>query len=196
MRDGTGRQFPQMSAQDMIAAVVRLLDVQPGARVLEVGTGSGYSTALPACLVGSGGRDRATRVEHDQRVLAPRPFFACRQHCLTQRWMASSLRSAARRACPSEQRPACAVRRSAVAAAWSLSRALPADHAQAFPAEARDRMSGTGSLTQARVVEHRCVRQLFRPVAPNNLSIPPRVTGLFGRQSRTFERWTSDFKAK
>jgi protein-L-isoaspartate(D-aspartate) O-methyltransferase len=56
MRDEIGRQLPQTSAQDMIAAVVRLLDVQPGARVLELGTGSGYSTALLACLVGSDGR--------------------------------------------------------------------------------------------------------------------------------------------
>lgn len=55
-RDASGRQLPQTSAQDMIAALLRLLDVQPGERVLEVGTGSGYSTALLACLVGSGGR--------------------------------------------------------------------------------------------------------------------------------------------
>jgi protein-L-isoaspartate O-methyltransferase len=41
MRDESGRQLPQTSAQAMIAAVVRLLDVRPGARVFEVGTGSG-----------------------------------------------------------------------------------------------------------------------------------------------------------
>lgn len=36
--------------------MLRLLDVQPDHRVLEVGTGSGYSTALLAHLVGAGGQ--------------------------------------------------------------------------------------------------------------------------------------------
>jgi protein-L-isoaspartate(D-aspartate) O-methyltransferase len=36
--------------------MLRLLDVQPGHRVLEVGTGSGYSTALLAHLVGPAGQ--------------------------------------------------------------------------------------------------------------------------------------------
>lgn len=36
--------------------------------------------------------------EHDQCVLAPGRFFNCGQRFLTQRWMASSLRSIARRA--------------------------------------------------------------------------------------------------
>jgi protein-L-isoaspartate(D-aspartate) O-methyltransferase len=50
-----GQPIPQSSSPKIIAAALRLLQVQPGARVLEVGTGSGYSTALLAHLVGSDG---------------------------------------------------------------------------------------------------------------------------------------------
>ncbi len=38
-----------------IAAMLRLLDVRPGQRVLDVGAGSGWTTALLAHLVGSNG---------------------------------------------------------------------------------------------------------------------------------------------
>lgn len=38
-----------------VAAMMRLLDVRPGQRVLDVGAGSGWSTALLAHLVGPGG---------------------------------------------------------------------------------------------------------------------------------------------
>ncbi|HAJ63570.1 MAG TPA: hypothetical protein DCP31_33655, partial [Cyanobacteria bacterium UBA8543] len=48
-----GQPIPQSSSPTVIAAALRLLEVPPGARVLEVGTGSGYSTALLAHLVGS-----------------------------------------------------------------------------------------------------------------------------------------------
>jgi protein-L-isoaspartate(D-aspartate) O-methyltransferase len=50
-----GQPIPQSSSPTVIAAALRLLQVSPGARVLEVGTGSGYSTALLAHLVGSDG---------------------------------------------------------------------------------------------------------------------------------------------
>lgn len=51
-----GRQLPQTSKPELIATMLRLLDVQPGHHVLEIGTGSGYSTALLAHLVGSHGQ--------------------------------------------------------------------------------------------------------------------------------------------
>lgn len=38
-----------------VAAMLRLLDVRPGQRVLDVGAGSGWTTALLAALVGPGG---------------------------------------------------------------------------------------------------------------------------------------------
>ena len=39
-----------------VASMLRLLDVRPGHRVLDVGAGSGWTTALLAHLVGPGGR--------------------------------------------------------------------------------------------------------------------------------------------
>jgi protein-L-isoaspartate(D-aspartate) O-methyltransferase len=53
--DATGNQIPQTSSTQMISRMLQLLDVQPGDRVLEIGTGSGYSTALLAELTGSDG---------------------------------------------------------------------------------------------------------------------------------------------
>jgi protein-L-isoaspartate(D-aspartate) O-methyltransferase len=41
-----------------VAAMLRLLDVRPGHRVLDVGAGSGWTTALLAWLVGPGGSVR------------------------------------------------------------------------------------------------------------------------------------------
>lgn len=39
-----------------VEAMLRLLDVRPGQRVLDVGAGSGWTTALLSALVGPGGR--------------------------------------------------------------------------------------------------------------------------------------------
>jgi protein-L-isoaspartate(D-aspartate) O-methyltransferase len=50
-----GNQLHQTSAPKMIARMLRALEVKRGSRVLEIGTGSGYSTALLAELVGSCG---------------------------------------------------------------------------------------------------------------------------------------------
>ncbi|RUR72959.1 protein-L-isoaspartate O-methyltransferase [Chlorogloeopsis fritschii PCC 9212] len=55
VRQADGIPIPQSSSPKIIAAMLRLLDVQPGMRVLEVGTGSGYSTAMLAYLVGKTG---------------------------------------------------------------------------------------------------------------------------------------------
>src|SRR3954449_3293902 len=46
-----------------VEAMLRLLDVQPGQRVLDVGAGSGWSTALLAHLTGPGGRVLGVELE-------------------------------------------------------------------------------------------------------------------------------------
>ncbi len=46
-----------------VAAMLRLLDVRPGLRVLDVGAGSGWTTALLAHLVGPQGEVRGVELE-------------------------------------------------------------------------------------------------------------------------------------
>ncbi|HEX6149021.1 protein-L-isoaspartate O-methyltransferase family protein [Nocardioides sp.] len=46
-----------------VEAMLRLLDVRPGQRVLDVGSGSGWTTALLAHLVGSGGQVLGVELE-------------------------------------------------------------------------------------------------------------------------------------
>ena len=48
-----------------VADMLRLLAVQPGQRVLDVGAGSGWSTALLAHLVGPRGEVLGVELEHD-----------------------------------------------------------------------------------------------------------------------------------
>lgn len=55
VRRPDGNLVTQSSSQQIIADLIDRLDVQPGMTVLEIGTGSGYSTALLATLVGSEG---------------------------------------------------------------------------------------------------------------------------------------------
>lgn len=50
-----GHLVPQSSSEDTIRRMVGLLDLHPGMRVLEVGTGSGYSSALLAHIVSAQG---------------------------------------------------------------------------------------------------------------------------------------------
>ncbi|MGH8886738.1 MAG: protein-L-isoaspartate O-methyltransferase family protein [Egibacteraceae bacterium] len=51
-----GRIVTQTTTARVIADMLRWLDVPPGARVLEIGTGSGFSAALLAQIVGVGGQ--------------------------------------------------------------------------------------------------------------------------------------------
>lgn len=58
-----------------VAVMLQLLDVRPGHRVLDVGTGSGWTTALLAHLVGSAGRvfgveRHSSLIEPARRALA------------------------------------------------------------------------------------------------------------------------------
>ena len=50
--DPAGPVTSTISAMGLVASMLELLDVAPGDRVLEIGTGSGYNTALLAELVG------------------------------------------------------------------------------------------------------------------------------------------------
>jgi protein-L-isoaspartate(D-aspartate) O-methyltransferase len=60
-----GSLIPQITADHGIQAGLELLDVQEGHRVLEIGTGSGYSTALLAHLVGQNGSVVSLDIEPD-----------------------------------------------------------------------------------------------------------------------------------
>jgi protein-L-isoaspartate(D-aspartate) O-methyltransferase len=60
-----GSQLPQTSRPDVVHRMLDLLDPAPGMRVLEIGTGSGYSTALLSRLVGPAGHVRSVDVDPD-----------------------------------------------------------------------------------------------------------------------------------
>ncbi|MDQ3822516.1 MAG: protein-L-isoaspartate O-methyltransferase [Actinomycetota bacterium] len=60
-----GSPVRQVSSPDIVARMLRLLAVRTGDRVLEVGTGSGHSTALLAHLVGPSGSVVSLDVDRD-----------------------------------------------------------------------------------------------------------------------------------
>ncbi|MBB5152563.1 protein-L-isoaspartate O-methyltransferase family protein [Saccharopolyspora phatthalungensis] len=61
----TGEQILQSSAQHTIETMVDLLGLQPGHRILEIGTGSGYSTALLASHTGPTGKVTSIDINAD-----------------------------------------------------------------------------------------------------------------------------------
>ncbi len=63
LRIGNGQT---VSAPHMVARIADLLAVEPGDRVLEIGTGCGYHAAVTAHLVGSDGR--VVSVEYHERL--------------------------------------------------------------------------------------------------------------------------------
>jgi protein-L-isoaspartate(D-aspartate) O-methyltransferase len=55
VREPDGTDLPQSSSRQVIERMVRLADIRPGQHVLEIGTGSGYTAALLAAIVGPTG---------------------------------------------------------------------------------------------------------------------------------------------
>ncbi|WP_051468120.1 methyltransferase domain-containing protein [Actinomadura oligospora] len=64
---GTGRFTSSLSAPSTVVSLLELLDAEPGHRVLEVGTGTGWTAALLSRLVGA---ENVTTVEVDPQVSA------------------------------------------------------------------------------------------------------------------------------
>jgi protein-L-isoaspartate(D-aspartate) O-methyltransferase len=70
--DERGQAVHQTSATEMIKRMLRLLEVVSGQRVLEIGTGSGFSTALLSHLVGSRGAVFSVDVDPEMSERAAR----------------------------------------------------------------------------------------------------------------------------
>jgi protein-L-isoaspartate(D-aspartate) O-methyltransferase len=58
-----GRAISSISQPSMIAAMLEMLEVQPGSSILEIGTGSGYNAALLTTLAGVSGRVVTVEIE-------------------------------------------------------------------------------------------------------------------------------------
>lgn len=65
-----GLTLSTISQPTMIAIMLEAAELEPGHRVLEIGTGSGYNAALLAEIVGPAGRVVTIDVEHDLVVAA------------------------------------------------------------------------------------------------------------------------------
>lgn len=74
IRKEDGSLISQISSDAAIRASLELLDVQKGQRVLEIGTGSGYSTALLALLTGPNGKVVSFDIEPKLTTRARRMF--------------------------------------------------------------------------------------------------------------------------
>jgi protein-L-isoaspartate(D-aspartate) O-methyltransferase len=63
-----GRPASAVSQPSLVATMLEQLALQPGQRILEIGTGSGYATALIAHVVGPAGR--VVSIDVDQELVA------------------------------------------------------------------------------------------------------------------------------
>ncbi|GAA2826497.1 protein-L-isoaspartate O-methyltransferase family protein [Nonomuraea rubra] len=61
-----GAALPQIPGPAVVAGMLERLEVEPGHRVLEIGTGSGFSAAVLSRLVGAGGH--VTSIDIDARL--------------------------------------------------------------------------------------------------------------------------------
>ncbi|MEV0823903.1 methyltransferase domain-containing protein [Nonomuraea rubra] len=61
-----GAALPQVPGPAVVAGMLERLEVEPGHRVLEIGTGSGFSAAVLSRLVGAGGH--VTSIDIDARL--------------------------------------------------------------------------------------------------------------------------------
>jgi protein-L-isoaspartate(D-aspartate) O-methyltransferase len=75
-RDDQGLSISSSSEPAIMAAMLEQLAVEPGHRVLEIGTGSGYNAALLAELVGEGGEVTSVDLEKDLVERASRALTA------------------------------------------------------------------------------------------------------------------------
>lgn len=80
VRKEDGSLIPQITSDAGIRASLELLDVQKGQRVLEIGTGSGYSTALLASLVGPNGKVVSVDIEPELTTRARQMFEEQNMH--------------------------------------------------------------------------------------------------------------------
>jgi protein-L-isoaspartate(D-aspartate) O-methyltransferase len=65
IKEQNGNVLSSISQPSMVAQMLQLLDVEPGTRVLEIGTGSGYNAALLASLTGPEGSVVTVEIEQD-----------------------------------------------------------------------------------------------------------------------------------
>jgi protein-L-isoaspartate(D-aspartate) O-methyltransferase len=75
-RSPDGQPLSSASQPTMVAAMLELLDVRRGQRVLEVGTGTGYNAALLSTLVGPDGSVVTVELEEDLAERAARVLAA------------------------------------------------------------------------------------------------------------------------
>jgi len=66
--DGSGASISAASQPSIVAMMLEQLQVEPAARVLEIGAGTGYNAALLAHLAGDGGR--VTTIDVDEDIVA------------------------------------------------------------------------------------------------------------------------------
>lgn len=65
LKEQSGTVISSISQPGMIAQMLEMLDVRPGARIFEIGTGSGYNAALLSHLTGPDGSVVSIEIEPD-----------------------------------------------------------------------------------------------------------------------------------